>query len=102
MNWKELQEKLNAKRSELAEIFAKAATKQDGQDRYSLTPAQLDDVKSRNAEIDDLAKQIEDLKSADEIFQANAKALRESNRPASQLPLSGKSGQQAAFSTPQA
>jgi len=97
MNWKELQGKLDAKRAELAEIFAKAATKQDGQDRYNLTPAQLDDVKARNAEIDDLAKQIEDLKSADDIFQANAKALRESNRPASQLPLGGKNDQQSAF-----
>ena len=89
MNWKELLEKLNAKRAELAEIFAKAATKVDGQDRYNLTPAQLDDVKARNAEIDDLAMQIENMKSADEIFQANAKAMRESNRPASQLPLGG-------------
>ena len=89
MNWKELLEKLNAKRAELAEIFAKAAVKIDGQDRYNLTPAQLDDVKARNAEIDDLAMQIENMKSADEIFQANAKAMRESNRPASQLPLGG-------------
>lgn len=93
MNWKELVEKLNAKRAELAEIFAKAATKVDGQDRYNLTPAQLDDVKARNTEIDDLAIQIENMKSADEIFQANAKAMRDSNRPASQLPLSG--GQKA-------
>ena len=89
MNWKELLEKLNAKRAELAEIFAKAATKVDGQDRYNLTPAQLDDVKARNAEIDDLAKQIEDAKFADDVFQKNAQALRESNRPASQLPLGG-------------
>jgi len=89
MNWKELVEKLNAKRAELAEIFAKAATKVDGQDRYNLTPAQLDDVKARNAEIDDLAKQIEDAKFADDVFQKNAQALRESNRPASQLPLGG-------------
>ena len=48
MNWKELLEKLNAKRAELAEIFAKAAVKIDGQDRYNLTPAQLDDVKARD------------------------------------------------------
>ena len=89
MNWKELLEKLNAKRAELAEIFAKAATKVDGQDRYNLTPAQLDDVKARNAEIDDLARQIEDAKFADDVFQKNAQALRESNRPASQLPLGG-------------
>jgi HK97 family phage major capsid protein len=87
MNWKEMLEKLNAKRAELAEIFAKAATKVDGQDRYNLTPVQLDDVKARNAEIDDLARQIEDLKFADEVFQKNSAALRDSQRPASQLPL---------------
>ena len=90
MNWKEMLEKLNAKRAELAEIFAKAATKVDGQDRYNLTPAQLDDVKARNAEIDDLAKQIEDAKFADDVFQKNAQAMREGNRAAAQLPLGGQ------------
>lgn len=90
MNWKELLEKLNAKRAELAAIFAKAATKVDGQDRYNLTPEQLEDVKQRNAEIDDLAKQVEDLKSADEIYQKNAAAMRENNRPATSLPMGGK------------
>lgn len=90
MNWKQLLEKLNAKRAELAEIFAKAATKVDGQDRYNLTPEQLEDVKARNAEIDDLAKQVEDLKSADEIYQKNAQAIRESQRAATSLPLGGK------------
>jgi HK97 family phage major capsid protein len=90
MNWKEILEKLNAKRAELAAIFAKAAVKVDGQDRYNLTPEQLDDVKARNAEIDDLAKQVEDLKAADEIFQRNAQAMRDSNRPANSLPLNGQ------------
>lgn len=90
MNWKQLLEKLNAKRAELAEIFAKAATKIDGQDRYNLTPEQLGDVKARNDEINDLAKQIEDLKAADEIYQKNAQALRESQRPATSLPLGSK------------
>lgn len=95
MDWKELQEKLNAKRAEMAAIFAKAATKIDGQDRYNLTPEQLDDVKARNAEIDDLAIQIENAKFADSVFQANAKALRESNRAASQMPMgAGKGAQQ--------
>lgn len=90
MNWKELLEKLNAKRAELAAIFAKAAVKVDGQDRYNLTPEQLEDVKARNVEIDDLAKQVEDLKAADEIFQKNTDALRASMRPANQLPLGSK------------
>ena len=87
MNWKEILEKLNAKRAELAAIFEKAKTKVDGQDRYNLTPEQLEDVKARNAEIDDLAKQYEDARSADEIFQKNQQAMRQSNQPAQQLPL---------------
>lgn len=90
MNWKDLLEKLNVKRAELAAIFAKAATKVDGQDRYNLTPEQLEDVKARNAEIDDLAKQVEELKAADEIYQKNAQAIRESNRAATSLPLGSK------------
>jgi len=98
MNWKELLEKLNALRAELSEIFTKAATKVDGQDQYKLTPAQLEDVKARNAEIDDLARQVEEGQAVDEIFQKNQKAMRESMRPATQLPLAGdptKSGQHA-------
>lgn len=90
MNWKELEGKLNAKRAELAAIFEKAATKQDGQDRYNLTPEQLDDVKARNAEIDDLAKQVENLKFADEVYQKNAQAIRDNGRAASNLPLGSK------------
>lgn len=90
MNWKEILEKLNAKRAELAAIFDGAKTKQDGQDRYNLTPAQLEDVKARNAEIDDLAAQVESLKAADEIYQANAKAMRDANRGVNHLPLGGQ------------
>lgn len=85
---KELQELLNAKRAELAAIFEKAKTKVDGQDRYNLDEKQLDDVRARNAEIDDLARQLEDAKSMDDIYQKNAQALREGNRPAAQLPMS--------------
>ncbi len=88
MNWKELLEKLNAKRAELAAIFEKAKTKVDGQDRYNLTTEQLEDVKARNAEIDDLAKQVEEAKKVDEIYQNNVKAIHEAMQPASQLPLS--------------
>lgn len=102
MNWKEILEKLNVKRAELAAIFDGAKTKIDGQDRYNLTPVQLEDVKARNAEIDDLAKQVEDLKSADSIFQANAQALREGQRSAGALPTGGKRNeQQPGTRTPQ-
>lgn len=84
---KELQGTLDAKRAELAEIFENSKTKMDGQDRYDLDAKQLDDVRVRNAEIDGLAKQIEDAKFADETYQKNAQAIRESNRPATQLPM---------------
>ena len=54
---KELQDQLSAKRAELADIFAKSVTTVDGQHRYNLDTTQLEDVKARNAEIDDLANQ---------------------------------------------
>uniref|UniRef100_A0A6H1ZE93 Putative capsid protein n=1 Tax=viral metagenome TaxID=1070528 RepID=A0A6H1ZE93_9ZZZZ len=92
---KELQELLNAKRAELAAIFEKAKTKVDGEDRYNLTPVQLEDVKARNAEIDGIAKELEDAKLVDSVYQANAKAIRDGNRAASDLPLgSGQVGGQ--------
>lgn len=93
MNWKEILEKLNAKRAELAAIFEKAKTKVDGQDRYNLTPEQLEDVKARNAEIDDLRKQYEEAIAVDEIYQKNLEAIRESQRAAQQLPLGAKGGE---------
>jgi HK97 family phage major capsid protein len=86
---KELQGTLNAKQAELAAIFDGAKTKVDGVDAYNLTPVQLDDVKARNAELNDLGVQLEDAKSIDSIYQANAKAMRESNRAASNLPMGG-------------
>lgn len=86
---KELQDNLNAKQAELAAIFEKAKTSVDGQDRYDLTPVQLEDVKARNAELNDLGKQLEDAKAIDDIYQRNSKAIRDGNRPASQLPLGG-------------
>ena len=86
---KELQDALNAKRGELAEIFEKSKTKIDGQDRYNLTTDQLADVKARNTEIDDLAVQLENAKSVDEIYQRNAAAIRDGNKPGTQLPLGG-------------
>lgn len=88
---KELQDTLNAKRGELADIFEKAKVKVDGEDRYDLTPAQLEDVKTRNAEIDDLARQWEDAKLLDDVYQRNAAAIKEGQRPAKQLPL-GRGG----------
>jgi HK97 family phage major capsid protein len=90
---KELQDQLNVKRDELAKIFEGAKRKVDGEDRLELDAKQLDDVRARNAEIDDLAVQLEDAKFVDETYQKNAREIREGNRPAGGLPLntSGKS-----------
>lgn len=87
---KELQEQLNAKQAELAEIFEKAKTKVDGQDRYNLTPEQVEDVKSRNAELNDIGAQLEQAKDVDAIYQKTQAAIRENNRPATSLPMGGK------------
>jgi len=89
---KELQELLNAKQAELAAIFEKAKTKVDGEDRYDLTPAQLEDVKARNAELNDIGVQLEAAKELDVIYQKNQKAIRDGGRPAGQLPLGGNAG----------
>ena len=86
---KDLQGMLNAKQAELAEIFEKAKTKVDGEDRYDLTPAQLEDVKARNAELNDIGVQLEAAKELDVIYQKNQKAMRDGNRPAGQLPMGG-------------
>jgi HK97 family phage major capsid protein len=93
---KELQGLLNAKRDELAGMFEKAKVKVDGEDRYDFTTAQLEDVKSRNAEIDGIAKDLEDAKMIDDVYQRNAKAVADGHRPANNLPMntSGKASDQ--------
>lgn len=87
---KELQDQLNAKQAELAEIFEKAKTKVDGQDRYNLTPDQVEDVKSRNAELNDIGVQLEQAKEVDAIYQKTQASIRENNRPATSLPMGSK------------
>lgn len=93
---KELQGQLNAKRDELAGMFEKAKVKVDGEDRYDFTTAQLEDVKARNAEIDGIALELENAKALDDVYQRNAQAIRDGQRPASQLPMntSGKAAPQ--------
>ena len=93
---KELQGQLNAKRDELAGMFEKAKVKVDGEDRYDFTTAQLEDVKSRNAEIDGIAMELENAKALDDVYQRNAQAIRDGQRPANQLPMntSGKASDQ--------
>lgn len=96
---KEIQGQLNAKRDELASIFEKSKTMVDGEHRYELSPTQLEDVKARNAEIDALAIELENAKTIDDVYQRNAKAIKDGQRSAGQLPLGNgqdvKGGRQA-------
>lgn len=91
---KELQGEIEAKQKELAEIFEKSKTTVDGEARYNLTPAQAEDVKHRNDELTDLGKELDEAKKLDDIYQANAKAIREANRPATNLPINQGKGAQ--------
>lgn len=90
---KQLQDELNAKRDDLAKIFEAAKTQVDGEDRLNLDAKQLDDVRARNKEMDDLAKQLEDAKYIDDTYQKNVQAIKDGQRSAGSLPLntSGKS-----------
>lgn len=75
----EARDKLNAKRDELAGIFAKYPT-------LDIPQEVVDDIQIRNKELTDLGKDFEKYRLLDETFQANQKALRESKTPANGLP----------------
>lgn len=86
----EARDKLNAKRDELAAVFAKYPNMDMGQEV-------VDDIRLRNEELTELGKDFEKYRALDEVFQANAKALRESKTPANGLPTpqgNGNGGQQ--------
>jgi HK97 family phage major capsid protein len=81
-------DKLNVKRRELAAIFETAGADLD------LTSEQVDDVKSRNAEIADLAKEVETLREAQSIAEANTKALADTERVVRTVPHAGGTADQ--------
>jgi HK97 family phage major capsid protein len=85
---KELQGMIAQKQSELAAIFEKAK-KDDG---YAMTPAEVEDVRSRNNELTALGRELDEAKALDEIFQKSQEYQRNQMRAASDLPLPGKSG----------
>lgn len=87
----EVQEELDAKNGALVEIFEKAKTDEG----YDMTPDVLDDVRARNEEINDLGTELEKAREVDELYQKAREAVREANKPASHLPLNGKSRQDA-------
>ena len=93
---KELQDQLNAKRDELAKIYEAKKTTVDGEARYDLSVKELEDVRALNKEVDAVAVELEGAKEVDSIYQKNAQAIREGQRPATQLPMntSGKASDQ--------
>jgi len=84
---KELQEQVNAKRTEIANIYEGKATSVDGEARYDLTIKELEDVRQKNRELDAIHIELEAARDADEMFKKNQAAIRESNRPATSLPM---------------
>jgi len=84
---KELQEQVNAKRDEIANIYEGKATSVDGEARYDLTIKELEDVRQKNRELDAIHIELEAARDADEMFKKNQAAIRESNRPATSLPM---------------
>lgn len=75
----EARDKLNAKREELAAIFEKYPNR-------DMDQTVVEDIQTRNKELNDLGVEFEKAREVDEIFQANLKALRESKTPANGLP----------------
>lgn len=75
----EARDKLNAKRDELGAIFAKYPD-------LNIPAEVVEDIQARNKELNDLGAEFEKARALDEIFQANAKALREAKTPVNGLP----------------
>lgn len=93
----EVQGELNAKNAALVEIFEKAKTDAG----YDMTPDVLDDVRTRNEEINDLGTELEKARELDIAYQKAQQAIRDAQKPATHLPLNGKARSDAAQQQPQ-
>lgn len=80
---KDVQEELDAKRAQLAQMFEAAKTDAGLQ----MTAEQVEDVRARNDELSDLGRELEQAKELDEIYQRTAEEIRQSRQPAKQLPF---------------
>jgi len=87
---RELTAEINAKRAALAEIFEKAEQVVDGETRYNLDEKGLEDVRARNAELEALAKELENAR----MVETMAREVTEKRLPGQQLPLGGQKGQE--------
>jgi hypothetical protein len=74
----EARDKLNAKRDELGAIFAKYPN-------LDIPAEVVEDIQTRNKELNELGVEFEKARELDEIFQANVKALKESKTPVNGL-----------------
>jgi HK97 family phage major capsid protein len=83
---RELTAEINAKRAALAEIFEKAEQVVDGEIRYNLDEKGLEDVRARNAELEALAKDLENARMVERL----AREVAEKSLPGQQLPLGGQ------------
>jgi HK97 family phage major capsid protein len=89
---KEIQGTIAQKQSELAELFQKH-TNASGQ--LDMTAAQVEEARTRNNELTALGKELDDVKSLDEIYQKNQEYRRNDLRSASDLPMGGASASQS-------
>jgi len=87
---RELTAEINAKRAVLAEIFEKAEQVVDGETRYNLDEKGLEDVRARNAELEALAKELENARMVETL----AREVTEKRLPGQQLPLGEQKGQE--------
>jgi HK97 family phage major capsid protein len=78
MNYRELQNEIDAKNAELAGIFTKHR-KEDGS--YDMTLEVVEDVRRRNDEITDLGVKRDAARQVDEVYQKNLAAMREAQQP---------------------
>ena len=77
---------LAEKRSELAALFGKHKNEAG---EYDMPAAVLDEVRSRNEELERLGSEFTDLKALDEAEQRNAEEMQRLAAPAPRVPHAG-------------
>ena len=85
----DIQDELQAKRTALHDMFEKAKT--DSGD-LKMSAAEVEDVRTKNKELDDLGKELDEAKELDTIYQNTVKGLQESRQPATNVPFRGQKG----------
>ncbi len=97
---KELQEKLDAKRKALAQVFEEAGPDLDMDQVKSLdgdSHAKVEAIRQMNAELDDLAKQVEELWEIEKAASDVEKVGRLLDDPAGRLPTAAAGAEQKSF-----